>query len=191
MIHKKISTRQFSLIIFSAIILSLVACEQNFQTNNQIEIPENWKNLKETNYSINYPDSFDLDKSGQMGMSFVLLSKQTSAQDFFRENINLVIQSTAGYNISLDQYVQISLDQISTFISNENIIESERIKENNSKEFHRLVYTGEQGQYNLKWLQYYWIVDENAYVLTLTCEIDQYENYLLIGMKIMNTFRIL
>jgi len=60
----------------------------------------------------------------------------------------------------------------------------------NDKEFQKLVFTGKQGKFDLKWQQYYRVEKDKAYVLTLTCEEDQYDNYLDIGQKIMNTFKI-
>jgi hypothetical protein len=138
--------KYIALILFSALIFSQVACgQQHPSTIKHDEIPENWKSLKEANYSIYYPDSFNLDQSGLMGISFFLLSQQTSAQDLYRENINLITQNIAEYNLNLNRYIEISERQISALINNVKIIESKRIKESSSKEFHRLVYTGEQG----------------------------------------------
>ncbi len=182
--------RQISLIFFTILFFSLNACGQNFQKESQVEIPDNWKVLNEANYSIHYPDTFELDKSGHMGMHFILLSNLTSDDDLFRENINLIIQDLKGYNINLDQYVEISEGQINTMIIDGNIIKSERVKGSNNRELHRIIYTGKQEQLDLKWLQYYWVVNEKAYILTLTTEVSQFENYLPVGEKIMNTFKI-
>ena len=145
--------------------------------------------LDETDYSIQYPDTFDLDKSGQMGMSFILLSKQTSQQDLFRENVNLLIQDLTGQNIDLDKYVEISEGQIKTMITDGDLLESKRLTDKNKK-FQRVIYTGKQGQYDLKWQQFYWVENKKAYVLTLTCEINQYNKYVSVGENIMKTFMI-
>ncbi len=186
--------RQLKLLGFFALIIAFVTCGQSSQTESKIEevkteTPGNWKTLNESGYSIQYPDTFDLDKSGQMRMSFILLSKQTSQQDLFRENVNLLIQDLSGQNIDLDKYVEISEGQIKTMISDGNLIESKRLTDKN-KEFQRVIYTGKQGQFDLKWQQFYWVENEQAYVLTLTCEIDQYDNYVSVGEEIMKTFMI-
>lgn len=186
--------KQLKLFIFPALITAFVACGQSPQKESkteeiQIETPENWKELNESDFSIQYPDTFDLDKSGQMGMSFMLKSKQTSQQDLFTENVNLVIQDLKGQNIDLDKYVEISEEQIKTIIDDGNIIESQRLNSKN-KEFQRLIYTGKNGQFDFKWQQFYWVENKKAYVLTLTCEIDQYDNYVSVGEGIMKTFVI-
>ena len=185
----KRTMKQIKLFGLTSLFISLIACGQTTQKSVPADIPNNWKAINESGYMIQYPDSFDLNTSGQMGMTFILLSKQTSQQDLFRENINLLIQDLTGQNIDLDKYVEISEGQIKTMITNGNIIESKRIKAADS-EFQRVIYTGVQGQFNLKFEQYYWIVKSKAYVLTLTCEFNQFDKYNEVGEKIMNSFKI-
>ncbi len=151
-------------------------------------LQKKWKTLSESNYSIQYPEDWDLNQSRQMGISFILLTKQTSEQDQFRDNINLLIQDLSGYNLDLDKYVKLSQDQVKTQIINGVLHESKRM-EANGKSFHKVIYSGKQGIYSLKFEQYYWIKSNNAYVLTLTCEADQFNTYQVIGEKIMNSFR--
>lgn len=186
--------RQLQLLGFFALIIAFVACGQSSKKESKTEeviteTPENWKIHTESDYSIQYPDTFDLDKSGQMGTSFILLSKQTSQQDLFRENVNLLIQDLSGQNIDLDKYVEISEGQINTMITDGILIESKRLS-NKNKEFQRVIYTGKQGQFEFKWQQFYWVENKKAYVLTLTCEINQYDNYVSVGEEIMKTFVI-
>lgn len=181
--------RYFRLIGFAAVLLGAVACGQTTQEEKDVDVPDGWKVVNEKEFVIQYPDSFDLDMSGQMGMSLILLSKQVNQQDLFRENINLVIQDLSGQDIDLDKYTEISEEQIKTLITNSNIIESRRVKIDNS-EFQKIIYTGTQGQFNLTFEQYYWVVKDSAYVLTLTCEEDQYQIYKDVGEEIIDSFRI-
>jgi hypothetical protein len=148
-----------------------------------------WKVLNETSYSIQYPDSWEINKSGQMGSSFFIISKLTSPQDKFRENVNLMIESLQGQKINLDKYVAISEGQLKTVITNGNIIESKRVK-SNGHEFHKIIFTGDQGVFKLRFTQYYWVLNGQAYVLTFTCERTQFDNYKLTGERILNSFRI-
>ena len=150
---------------------------------------KNIKTLNENGYSVQYPDSWDLDKSGKMGTSFILFSKPSSSQDQFRENVNLIVQDLSGQSINLDKYVEISEGQIKTMITNGNIISSKRIK-SSGVEFQDVIFTGRQGIYDLKFEQYYWISKQKAYVLTLTCEINEFEYYKMTGQKILNSFKL-
>jgi hypothetical protein len=185
--------KQIHLLSLFTLIVTFVGCGQSSTngTNSEVdyEISENWKSIDETDYSIQYPKTFILDKSGQMGMEFILFSEQTSAQDLFRENINLMIQDLSGQNMDLNKYVDISENQIKTMVTEVNLMESKRLTINN-KEVQRVIFTGKQGQFDLKWLQFYWVENNKSYVLTLTCEIKQYDNHALVGEQIMKTFTI-
>ena len=188
--------RQLQLLGLSTMILAFVACGQTSQKEVKTEVkaetpeaPENWKLLDEPEYSIQYPDTFELNKPEQSTGSFTLFSKQTSPQDLFRENINLVIEDLTGQNIDLDRYAEISEGQIKAVLTDANIIESNRMFNGNG-EYHKLVYTGSSGQFNFKWNQYYWIKKHKAYVLTFTCLASQYDKYVSVGEEIIKTFTI-
>ena len=181
--------KQIQLLGLIILSISLSACGQSLQTNGGTKIENGWKALDEISYSIQYPENWELNKSGQMGMSFILLSKPTSQTDQFRENVNLLIQDLTGKNITLDKYVEISEGQIKTMITNGDLLESKRLNENKS-EFQKVIYTGDQGAYKLKTEQYYWVKNEKAYVLTLTCESTQFDKYKETGEKILKSFRI-
>ena len=99
-----------------------------------------------------------------------------------------MIQDLKGQNINLDKFVQISEGQIRTMLTNGKLIESSRINENNS-EFHKFIYTADQGIYKLKIEQYFWVKNEKAYILTLSTETDQFEKYKKTGEQILNSFR--
>tara|TARA_B110000238_G_C16028283_1_gene396247 strand:- start:56 stop:439 length:384 start_codon:yes stop_codon:yes gene_type:complete len=124
-----------------------------------------------------------------MGTKFILFSQLTSKNDQFKENVNLIVQDLTGHNIDLNQYVEISENQIKTMITDGNIISSERVKKD-EKEFQRVIYTGKQGIYDLQFVQYYWVENNNAYVLTLTCEITVFTDFKNTGEKILNSFEI-
>jgi hypothetical protein len=101
----------------------------------------------------------------------------------------LFIQDLQGKNINLDKYVEISEGQIKTMLINGNLIESKRLSENGT-EFQKIICTCEQGVYKFKLELYIWIKNAKAYVLTLNCEIDQFEKYIETGEKIMNSFKL-
>jgi hypothetical protein len=164
---------------FISLVLSLNSFGQNKETS--------WKTINDNTYSIQYPDNWELNISETMGTSFILLSQQTSSEDKFRENINLSIQNLEGYNLNLDAYVAISEEQISKMVTNGIIIDSKRLNTNNT-EFQKIIFTGKQGLFQLKFVQYYFVKDEKAYVLTFTCEEIQYEKYKIIVEQILESF---
>lgn len=145
-----------------------------------------WTSLDDKGYSIEYPQKWELNQSGQMGTNFILFSQLTSKTDQFRENVNLIIQDLTGHNIDLDKYVEISEGQIKRIITDGKIISNNRIKKEGT-EFQKVIYTGKQGIYNLKFQQYYWVQNDKAYVLTFTYESNDFED---IGERILDSFKI-
>lgn len=51
----------------------------------------NWKTIDENTYSVQYPENWELNTDKSMGTSFILFTQQTSTDDKFRENVNLII----------------------------------------------------------------------------------------------------
>lgn len=151
---------------------------------------DGWELLDEENYAIQYPEDWKLDKSGMMGSSFFINSPATSLEDDFSENVNLIIQNLKGYNLDLDVYTKLSESQIKTMIVGSEIIESTRMKDKQGKDFHKIIYTGKLKGRELKFEQYYWVENERAFVLTLTCEKSQFEDYRIIGEKILDSFTL-
>ena len=181
--------KRMKLLLLSTLFLSVLSCGQTSNKSPKIEIQSGWKNLDENGYSIQYPENWELNKSGQMGTSFMILSALSSQQDNFRENVNLIIQDLSGQNINLDKYVELSENQVKTMIVNGEILESKR-QNINGVNFHKIIFTGKQGIYNLKIEQYYFIEKGKAFILTLTCEISEFEKYKETGEKILNSFKI-
>jgi hypothetical protein len=181
--------RQIHLLGLITLFISITTYCQTTMSNNPTEVPDDWKVLKEVQYSIRYPGSWDLNQSGQMGTSFILFSRLSSSQDQFKENVNLIIQDLTGMNIDLDKYVEISEGQIRTLIINGNLLESRRLVSNGIN-YQKVIYTGKQGIYNLKFEQYFWVVKDKAFVLTLTCEVNEFEKYKENGEKILNSFKL-
>ena len=91
----------------------LVACGQNNDKKGGVKTNgSHWETFSQNGYTIKYPDSWSLNKTGEMGTELVVSSQLTSKNDFFKENVNLVIQNLTGMNIDLDKYVKISEGQI-------------------------------------------------------------------------------
>jgi hypothetical protein len=90
-----------------AFIMNLTSCAQTSENKTQLKTIEGWETLTENNYSINYPDNWEINKSGQMGAKFILFSPLSSEEDQFKENVNFLVQDLTGHNLNLDQYVEI------------------------------------------------------------------------------------
>jgi hypothetical protein len=169
-------------------ILITLFFSQLLQAQTTIQEPV-WKTLESEDYSIQYPSTWELNESGMMGTKFIFLSQPDGETDDFRENVNLVVQSLQGQKITMDQFVQITKNQLEVMITDVNILFDERL-EKDGMEYHRMIYTGSQGAFNLKLEQYYFLANDNVYVLTLTCKIIDFDEYAEIGEKIMGSFEL-
>jgi len=175
------------LIGFLMLVTSLSTQGQTAENKPQMNVPDGWKSLVENNYAMQYPNDWELSRSGQMGTSFIVFSPLSSDQDQFRENINLIIQDLTGHQLNLDDYVEISENQLKTMITDCKIIKSERMKAEKA-DYQKVIFTGTQGIFHLKFEQYYWVVKDEAFVLTFTCEEDQFNKYQALGEHMMTSF---
>lgn len=175
-------------ILTTLLLFTFIACGQTQESNNSAkETKHNWKTLDGKDYSIQYPADWELNQSGQMGTTFILFSPLETSQDKFRENVNLLIQDLSGHNLDLNKYVEISEGQVKTMITNSTLIESRRVK-TGFDEYHRMIYKGDQGMFHLKFVQFYWVKNDKAYVLTLTCERDKFLVFKEVGEAILKSF---
>lgn len=172
-----------SVLIFNALFSQLNAQEDN----SNASLRELYF-IEQPNYSFAYPANWEENLDKTLGVEFIVLSPLSSATDKFRENINLVIQDLSNYNLDLDKYTELSLGQIKNIVTNSVLIESKRISKIDSEQYQRVIYTGEQGIFNLKFVQYYFVVDKKAYVLTFTSEQLEFDKYKEGAEETMNSF---
>ncbi|MEO0582050.1 MAG: PsbP-related protein [Bacteroidota bacterium] len=183
------------LVLCLAIAIQAVACGQTGTETNtdtspiqtQAEVTSDWQSLSFDQYTMTYPSDWEADTSGQLGTRFFIFSPLANESDAFRENVNLVIQDLTGYDMDLDQYAEISEGQIQTAITEGQIISSER-KEKDGQAYHQMIYTGKQGIFDLKFEQHYWVKDNQAFVLTFTCEEKAFDAYQATGEKMLGSF---
>jgi hypothetical protein len=176
-----------------SLLFTLVSCGQSTgkkeKEEAKIQRIDGWELLNEDDYSIQYPKDWELSQSGQMGTKFILFSALENDEDQFRENVNLISQDLGSNDVDLDQYTEISENQIKTMMTNCTVYESKRIK-NGSGEYQKLIYAADQGAFRLKFEQLYWIENDFAYVLTLTCEESKFSSFKELGEKIISTFTL-
>jgi hypothetical protein len=146
-----------------------------------------WNSIVDSSFSISYPKTWTVDRSGENGTSFYLFSLFLSSNDIFQENVNLIIQDVKGYGITLDAYTEFSIDDIGKSIQNSRITENIR-KSAHGLSYHKMVYTGEINNFKLTFMQYYWVENEKVYLLTFTAEPDQFNKYLPVADRILNSF---
>jgi len=169
--------------LFLALFLATYA---NITAQSETE----WQQLSVENMEIDHPSDWRVDQSGQMGTSFFLFSPQSNLADDFQENVNVIVQDLSAYgSLTLDEYVEASLGQIKNIITNASIIVNERVVDGD-KEYQKLIYTGTQASYSLKFEQFCYLIDNKAYIVTLTCKESEFDKYQELGEKILSSFII-
>ena len=148
-----------------------------------------WETLRRGGFALSAPDDWDVDTSGAMGTALILMSPLGPDGDDFRENVNVMVQDVGAYGLDLDGFVALSEEQVTTFVTDAEFVSSER-DTTGIHPSHRLVYTGRQGKYALRFEQRYWVVDGRAYILTFTAEEDAYEGFAEVGTRVLESFAL-
>lgn len=169
-------------------IINLTHAQQN--DAKQAIASDKWETLSDEKYEIDYPDNWELRKTGEYNTTFLLFSPMIEVTDMFRENVNLMIQDLSGNPMDLDKFIEMSLGQLENGFVNATITTNERVKGDDQREYHKMIYLIKQEKLHLKFEQYCWMIGDEAYVLTLTCQDEQFENYRKVGERILNSFKI-
>jgi hypothetical protein len=149
---------------------------------------KDWEHFAATEYEISYPSVWQLDLSKNAGTTFILFGR-SATEGKFRENINLLVQDLRGLNFDLNHYVALSEQQIRTMVVDSKLIESKRNKTRDD-EHHEIIYEGVQGPFKPRWKQYYWMVQDKAFVLTFTGTQDTYDDFIKTADKILDSFKL-
>src|SRR6187399_948979 len=80
------------------------------------------------NYQIQYPKSWRVDTSGQMGTKLFIFSPLENETDKFSENANLIIQDLGDQNIDLEKYKEITDKQLIELATDGVVFESVVVK---------------------------------------------------------------
>lgn len=148
----------------------------------------NWQVHKNAVYEISYPPNWEMNTNGLMATDFLLFSPVEDEADLFRENVSLLVQDLTGYDLDLERYTKISEEQITMLVTNDILISSER-KGTGDNAYQKVIYSGEQGIYELQFEQYYWVRNDKAYVLTFTAEQSEFEKYRKDGEHVLESFK--
>ena len=153
---------------------------------------EDWKTYEKDNYSIQYPENWSYsDQKPQPSIQFVLMTEEASqTEDMFRENINLNTESLQGRDITLDEYIELSLGQITKQIPSAKLLSSEDISINGMKAKSSIWSADFGNGMLLKFKQYVVLNRGMAYILTYSSSVTDFEKYLDQATGILDTFKI-
>lgn len=139
-------------------------------------------------YTIQFPESWRLDTSGQMNTEFILFSPISNNKDDFSENINVLIQDLSEYNMTFEDYIETSLNQVNTLVPSSKIYEKGKVTKGGIP-YYKMVYSGYVAERMLKFKQYFYVIDQKAYVLTFTATTESFDEYVDLGTNILDSFK--
>lgn len=172
------------IVLLLMIALGMLSCQKS-QKEEAPQLSKGIKEISKNDYSIHYDSSFRLDESGRNGVEFYLFAPTESADDF-AENINLMIQDLSTVKYDLDKFVLVSEKQIK---ASGELIESSRMKKN-GQEYHRLLFKVHLNGLDLQFLQYDFVKNDKAYVLTFSAKQSEFDSYQKEIVKVMNSFEL-
>ena len=143
------------------------------------------KEYSENNFKLKHPNTWTINTNN--GALF-FTSPKLDANDKFQENINLMLQDLSKKPMTLEQYTELTKKQVidnlgaSIIVSLNNIL----IAGQQGKEFvYNMTYKGK----SLKIKQYWFIINNTAYLFSFTAESSQYNKYESIATEMIKSFK--
>ncbi len=153
---------------------------------------DDWNTLEQDEYAINYPTDWEYsDQKPQPTIQFMLLSDESSVtEDQFRENINLTSEALGGRDIDAKAYTKISVDMIKGQLPSAKIVSNTAIKLD-GRDAQAVVWSADFGNgMVLKFKQILTVYNDKGYVLTFSSTEAEYDKYIEVGDKILNSFKL-
>ena len=145
-----------------------------------------WEKVLRPLYSISAPQDWRIDTAHNYGIDLYLFSPKISATDSLLENVNVVCQKINSAAFNLQEFVDMSVNQVKQILGNTTVLRNETVTENDRK-YHLLQYEGLFGKIPMKFTQHFYVKDGWSYAVTLTTGIDTYDRYKDIGFRIMKS----
>ena len=140
--------------------------------NNSSSNTSSWKSYSGDGYSIKLSSDWSKTK-GSSAVDIAFAYDGTSQNDDFAENINVVVQDLTGYDLDLESYKDLSMDQYAELDYNVDDIYKKTI--DGAKGYFCKVSCEESG-INCVILQYFTVIGDNAYVFTFASDEDDFDD---------------
>ncbi len=166
-----------AIFLFSQILV-ILGCD------NPISVYEN----PQYKFKIKYPKIWQIIENTD-GIAVTFLSPKENSLDVYRENFSIVVQKMPRSSGHLPQYTQEAIHQISNTIQNMQIVRNETdiLSENAA---YRFEYITKEVNFYLRIIRIWTIIDDKAYDLTFSCDVDHCSDYLGIADTMFTSFQV-
>lgn len=146
--------------------------DNSSKKNNSSSNTSSWKSYSGDGYSIKLSSDWSKTK-GSSAVDIAFAYDGTTQNDDFAENINVVVQDLTGYDLDLESYKDLSMDQYAELDYNVDDIYKKTI--DGAKGYFCKVSCEESG-INCVILQYFTVIGDNAYVFTFASDEDDFDD---------------
>jgi len=145
---------------------------------------------KQKRFSLKYPADWSIEE-GKQGTAAIFLSQQENDLDYFRENVNIVVQFLdQNKPKQLNKYSKDAIDQMKMVFGEGMIIVDSGQVFFAGQTGYKAVFVLESPQMKMKYMSVWTIKGEYAYQFTYTTLLSQYDLYYPKVKKMIKSFRI-
>lgn len=174
----------FGLIAFIGIAMIAVVIWKFFAGNRLIEY-----NNQRDGYSVKYPSSWSYEE-GVQGSSVIFYSPIENDLDFFKENVNVVVQNLSGEPLSLKEYSDKAIEQMRYIFQDTIEIKNSSRTYLSDQRAHQFEFVGQGPEANLHYLCLWTIDGLKAYQFTYLALEPEFKKYLPAVQKMIKSFDI-
>jgi eukaryotic-like serine/threonine-protein kinase len=147
-----------------------------------------YENIQE-GFAMIYPSTWTLTE-GAEGTAAMFLSPKENDLDYFKENVNIIIQDLKEKPMMLEEYSKIAIHQVKVvFEQNVEVLESAPTYFA-GQPAHKFVYIGKGPEAELKLLHIWTIKNRKAYQLTYTALSSKFDQYFGKVNRMIKSFKI-
>ena len=140
-------------------------------------------------FSIDYPDEWEVSERASMPGTTTFITPLQGADDTFRENVTVVVQGAPADATTLDEFTEMALAQGRELIPRFMVMES-RSATLAGNPAQQVVYTGLQGERDLRWLQLWSLVGDQVYILTYTAEENEFTAFRSVVQQMITSMEV-
>lgn len=180
-------------ILFSITVLASPKIRQIFGFTSHASSTDTAFSIYENStYGIKmkYPKTWMIQYIGDIftGELVKILAPQTSGATTYQAGVTVEIVNLKQ-PMSLDEYTNLSVNEITQFLPQARIEESDAttLAEIPAQ---KVVYSGKEEQHNVKRMAVWTLKNNKAYIITYTAEISKYDEFLKTAQEIINSLKI-
>ena len=180
-------TKNFSIFNLLVVLIVLVVMAGVFYYFVAVFRFEKYVNQNH-HFQIRYPADWSFNENVN-GATVIFYSPLDNQLDFFKENINIVVQDISASPMTLEEYSKVAVDQMKLVFGKNMEIKELSNTTVNGLPAKKLVFVGKGPQAELKYMSVWAMDNSTVYQLTYLAVASQYDKYLWKILAMINSFK--